>query len=171
MLDVSGGLPDRTTLLALEARARRQGSGLTQEALFGPWRVWRIWSKNGLEPSRASERLLRGLVATLSIQPAQAGQGLLIMNSVQLGALSFCFSGPGQLRQRRPLLFFQFTKLQLLLGKRVMVSFDLPAPAAGKQPFFALIDRQALEGGETWLAARGRGGGLAIWLRPAQANA
>jgi len=59
------------------------------------------------------------------------------------------------------LLLFSFDRLQLCLGGWRLVERSLPEPAAQRMPFFALIHRDA----SGWLAARGRGGGLALWRR------
>jgi hypothetical protein len=57
------------------------------------------------------------------------------------------------------LLQFQFELLTLSLAGRILVERHLPPPAPGKMPFFALLGRSP----DAWLAARGRGGGLALW--------
>jgi len=79
--------------------------------------------------------------------------------------LELRFRGAGQLLGRRPLLQFSFQQLQVSLGGRLLIQRDLPEPAARRLPFFALIARDP----SGWLAARGRGGGLAVWtlLAPA----
>jgi hypothetical protein len=77
---------------------------------------------------------------------------------VQLGALELCFHGSGWLQGRRPLLLFSFERLELRLGEWILLSRALPPVPPRRQPFFALIGR-----GDGWLAARGRGGGLALW--------
>ena len=46
-----------------------------------------------------------------------------------------------------------------LLGRFTLLKKELPAPEEGREPFFALISRSP----EGWMAARGRGGGLAFW--------
>jgi hypothetical protein len=59
----------------------------------------------------------------------------------------------------RPLLVFRFELLELQLAGRTLLRRPLPAPEPQRLPFFALIARDS----SGWLAARGRGGGLALW--------
>ena len=180
-------LPDESdgaTLLQLEDRARRQGSGLGLSELEGLWRFARIWPKGQRQPSPLAGPLLRGLGACLRIEasagnrPAEANpeegpqEGddapLRLTNAVTLGPLELRFTGPGWLQGRRPLLLFSFHTLQLRAGERVLLERRLPAAAPKRQPFFALIACGASEsgkGGGSWLAARGRSGGLALWQR------
>jgi hypothetical protein len=146
-------------LLQLEQQARRSGSGVKCEALQGCWQLQRVWSKGQQRAAGFSGWLLRGLAARLEIGADQ--EGLLLSNAVNLGVLELRFRGRGRLQGKRPLLLFSFDHLQLSLGGWRLVERRLPAPAAQRMPFFALIHRDA----SGWLAARGRGGGLALWSR------
>lgn len=168
-------IPEAQWLLERERRSRREGSGLSQASLIGSWRLERIWSKGSLRPAAIGAALLRGLAARLQLAPDEGGTGaggLRLVNSVRLGALELRFEGVGQLQGRRPLLVFSFDRLLLLLGGRVLVERALPSPDPLRRPFFALIASQRPVPGELapsaevsvgWLAARGRGGGLALW--------
>ena len=93
-------------------------------------------------------------------ETGSVGPGALALsNAVTLGPLELRFSGVGRLVGSRPLLQFSFQELQLSLGGRVVLRRVLPEPAPQRLPFFALIARDP----SGWLAARGRGGGLALW--------
>ncbi len=156
-------IPDAPWLLDRERRCRRDGSGLTTADLVGCWRLERIWNKGSRQPALAAAALLRGLAAQLRLSADAAGPeggDLRLANSVRLGALELRFEGVGRLEGRRPLLVFSFERLLLLLGGRVLLERNLPQPDPLRRPFFALI--AAERGG--WLAARGRGGGLALWI-------
>jgi hypothetical protein len=170
-------LPDGSELLARERAARRgsgssgggsSGSGVLTGDLQGNWWLARLWSRQG-RAQAASAALLAGLGACLAIAPAEPGEGpgcLRIRNSVQLGHLGLQFSGPGWLRGSRPLLLFRFERIALFWGQRQLWQGTLPEPPAQRLPFFALIACER-DGERGWLAARGRGGGLAAWeLRP-----
>jgi hypothetical protein len=159
----SASLPDGPTLRSLELQSRHCGSGVGSAELIGTWRVWQVWDKKGQQPSRASAAL-RALAGRLVIQQESEAE-LSLINSISIGALKLCFSGPGQLRQIRPLLMFQFIKMQLMVAGQAVLTLSLPLPAKGKQPFFALIATGQSATGLAWLAARGRGGGLALWVR------
>jgi len=170
-------LPDSAELLKLEQVSRRQGTGLVAADLIGIWRLQRVWPRQGGEPSGPSSALLRGLGARLEINatgvpaadldsprpgPASApglGEGDLgLVNAVRLGPLELRFEGRARLAGPWPLLWFGFDQMQLRFGSQVLLQRSLPPAAAQRQPFFALIGK-----GADWLAARGRGGGLALW--------
>ena len=165
-------LPDSAELLNLERNSRSQGTGLVAADLLGIWRLQRVWPRRGGEPSGPSSALLRGLGARLEISaaplPSSApGQGeeLGLVNAVGLGPLELRFEGRARLAGPRPLLWFGFDQLQLRFGSQVLLQRPLPPAAAQRQPFFALIGK-----GPDWLAARGRGGGLAVWQWQAPAQ-
>ena len=158
----SSGLPDASTLQALELHSRQHGSGLGRDELIGHWLVERVWSKGRLQPSEVAGGALRALTASLGIEPAENGE-LVLSNSIAIGLLKLCFIGSGHLKQRRPLLIFQFHHLQLSLGGISLFTLALPKPAQGQDPFFALIASDQAGPAGRWLAARGRGGGLALW--------
>jgi len=168
-------LPDSAELLKLERDSRRQGTGLVTADLLGTWRLQRVWPRQGGEPSGPSSALLRGLGARLEINAAGAssaglaspwpgpatdpGPGALgLVNAVALGPLELRFEGCARLAGPRPLLWFGFDQLQLRLGRQMLLQRPLPPAAPQRQAFFALIGK-----GPDWLAARGRGGGLAVW--------
>jgi hypothetical protein len=164
MLVESPRCPEASSLQALELRSRIEGSGLRREDLLGEWRLERVWSKGRSQPSQAAGGVLRALTATLGIHLSADG-GMLLSNSIALGPLKLCFDGSAALQGRRPLLVFQFQTLRLSLAGQTLWTLSLPKPAKGQTPFFALIASQSTSHGPRWLAARGRGGGLALWLR------
>ena len=101
---------------------------------------------------------LRGLQARLVLRQLNSEQ-LAITNAVNLGPFQLRFEGAGTLQGSRPLLQFSFDKVVLLAWSRRWIERSLPQPAPSRLPFFALIHRDPTG----WLAARGRGGGLAFW--------
>jgi hypothetical protein len=141
---------------------RAAGTGLTAEALPGVWLLDRVWSRRAAGERPMAGWLLRRLGARLEVIPAPAGAGAAVglVNSVALGGLLLRFEGTGTLSGPRPLLRFGFDRLQLRLGSRTIWQRPLPRPDPRRQPFFALIGGGRRSG---WLAARGRGGGLARW--------
>jgi hypothetical protein len=129
--------------LALEQQVRSTGTGLVCIDLIGCWQLELVWPKGSQRASVFSGWLLRGLSARLEIQGGS--ERLLLSNAVNLGPIELRFRGPGCLQGKRPLLQFSFDQLQINVAARM--------------PFFALIHRDSTG----WLAARGRGGGLALW--------
>jgi hypothetical protein len=154
--------PEGTALLELEQHSRRDGSGLTATDLVGSWQLWQLWGRRQARPMPAAVALLRPLGACLAISAMDGGH-LGMRNSVRLGSLQLCFVGEGELRGRRPLLVFWFERVELRLARRLLWQRPLPRPEDERsRPFFALIASRR-QGEEGWLAARGRGGGLALW--------
>lgn len=150
--------PDGATLVAFERQARQQGSGIEALGLEGTWMLQCVWSKGSLRPSPFSNWGLRGLRARLQIDRTTS-HSLQITNAVTLGPVELRFRGEGNLAGRRPLLIFGFNSMELTAWGQTLLQRQLPSPAPRRQPFFALIRRDA----SGWLAARGRGGGLALW--------
>lgn len=155
--------PDADSLRVLERESQRAGSGLRRDDLIGAWRLKQVWGKGRSDPSRAAGVSLRALSASLELLPAEDGS-LNIHNSVALGALKLVFLGSAHLRGRRPLLVFTFHALRVSLGVQTLLCLALPRSVEGRQPFFALIASRSTTAGHRWLAARGRGGGLALWI-------
>ena len=145
-------------LLELEKQARRTGSGLTASKLEGCWQLNSVWPKGQTEANALNGWLLRRMAACLEIRTSSDEQ-LQLRNAVSLAALTLQFTGPGELQGRQPLLKFRFERVELMLGKLTLIKRNLPAPEKGREPFFALISRNA----DGWMSARGRGGGLALW--------
>lgn len=153
----SAGLPTGAELLALERSVRRGGTALVASDLPGTWLLEQVWPKGSDRPASFSAAFLRGLRARLEIR--QESTALVLCNAVGLGPVELRFRGPGRLVGSRPLLEFHFETVELSLAGRSLLRRSLPVPARGRMPFFALIARAP----EGWLAARGRGGGLALW--------
>jgi len=164
-------MPSGDALLALERSARQGGSGLESGDLAGLWWLDQVWSRGQRQPSPLAGGALRALGASLRIASGpetgpEAGPdklaGLELTNAVRLGPLELRFQGPGWLEGQRPLLRFQFDRLEIRAGQWLLLQRSLPAPDPRRGAFFALI---ATGADRRWLAARGRSGGLALWRR------
>lgn len=93
-----------------------------------------------------------------------------IGNLAQLGALTLKFSGPARFQAKKNLLAFEFTRLQVCLGNKAIFSQAVRGgiekeeafgeTAIAKLPFFAFFVVN-----DRLIAARGRGGGLALWVK------
>ena len=150
------------TILALEQTARSQGSEIQPTSLEGVWRLKQTWTREGNRPSPGTDPLLRSLGAQFSL--SSSSDGWTIVNQVMLGALRLRFEGPARLSGPRPLLLFHFRTVELTLGSITLLNRSIPEPPSQRQPFFALI---ATSANGQWLTARGRGGGLALWMKSA----
>jgi hypothetical protein len=154
---VSPEHPSGQALLNREALVRRQGTGINAQDLVGRWCLRTVWSRGQASPSALASFGLRASGATLELQQHDAG--LRLVNAIRLGSLTLRFSGTAELVGRRPLLQFCFSDLELRWGEHRLWHRVLPMPAGRQRPFFALIASDP----QGWLAARGRGGGLALW--------
>jgi len=85
-----------------------------------------------------------------------------IANAIKFGLLTLSFSGYANLERKQPLLPFSFDCIQIKLASFTILKTSLPAPDQKKRPFFALI---AIDQYGKWLSARGKGGGLALWVK------
>lgn len=150
--------PNGESLLIREAKARRHGTGLNAQDLLGRWVLRQVWPKGQASPSTVTSQALRAIGATLELQ--NSGTELRLVNAVNLGALKLQFSGVAELTGLRPLLQFGFTDLELKWGEARLWHRPVTMGNGRQRPFFALI---ALDPKQGWLAARGRGGGLALW--------
>ncbi len=152
-------LPSGDQLLMLEREVRAQGTGLRPAQLLGCWKLRQVWPKGSSSVASLSSVLLRSLDASLMLSAGASQSELAIANSVTLGALRLRFDGLGRLLGKRPLLQFSFSSVELSLAGQVLLKRPLAPTTRQRLPFFALIARDS----SGWLAARGRGGGLALW--------
>lgn len=164
-------------LLDTERETKRQHLALSLEALLGVWHL-RFTAPNkpaykaGLPEGKGFywPRLAPGTIAFR--QPDPASDQLTIENQVQLGWFMLRFSGLAKFYAKKNLLAFDFTQVELWLGDQRLFSLPIRGRATpegfqqtaiAKLPFFAFF--AATEG---YLAARGRGGGLALWAKSSQ---
>ena len=148
-------------LNAREKDVRLTGTGLRSSDLLGCWHLQTVWSKGDQKANPFSSWMLRSLEARLEIEAdlEDNNSDFRLSNAVKLGPVELKFQGPGLLKGKRPLLTFHFDSLKLRIGGIVLLKKTLPTPDQKRTPFFALIERNS----DGWMAARGRGGGLALW--------
>ena len=147
-------------ILSLEQTAKQVGSGIDPQALTGIWRLQQTWTRTGQRPSPGTDPLLRSLGAQLSLEAVN--DRLRIGNQVAVGPLRLCFQGDAELKGTRPLLMFSFDSVAVMINNQTLLQRSITTPSPQRMPFFALI---GMGQSREWLAARGRGGGLAIWHR------
>ncbi len=163
------------SLLEAERQTKQQRRQLSPEALLGTWRLRFTASKKPAfkagQPSGSGFYIPGLAVATLAFSRSDDTADLLtIQNQLRVGPLKLRFTGPAKFLPKKNLLAFDFVRLQVLVGSLPVVNLPLPGKAAktenflatpvGKLPFFAFFAAQA-----DYVAARGRGGGLALWAR------
>lgn len=170
-----GGQAVTAALLDAEKESKQPHQCLSPASLLGTWQLRFIAPqkpayKNGQRTSGGF--YIPGIArATISFQPdADPCTGLKIQNQLQVGPLRLRFSGPAKLMAKKNLLAFDFIHLQCLIGPWTLLSLPVRGGSSkystfetapiGKLPFFAFFAAT-----DTYIAARGRGGGLALWAR------
>ncbi len=158
-------LPSLDELKELEKKARIEGSGIEFDSLLGLWKFNSVWKQGSDKEDSISSTLLQVLSASLELKKSnqnQQGEKFTIANAIKFGLLTLRFSGFANLERRQPLLPFYFDRIQIKLASVTIVNTSLPAPDQKGRPFFALI---AIDPNGRWLSARGKGGGLALWIQ------
>lgn len=97
----------------------------------------------------------------------EAGQ---VYNQVGLGSLKLKLTGPTKLLKQKPIMAFDFTHLIVSLLGIQIIDRDIRGGSTAAQRFYQeRIGKQAFFAyflvAEQVIAARGRGGGLALWGR------
>ena len=168
-------------LLEAEKSAKKTKTRYSFEQLTGNWRLCFI---TGTKKTRQKAGIVLGAGRYIpewvaKIQIAYAAEPVAgeaensnigrVENSVQVGAIELTLSGPTKFLPNN-ILAFDFTRITVkLLGKTVYQGYIRGSQAreaeffslsVGKQAFFAyfLVEKGII-------AARGRGGGLALWGR------
>ncbi|MGD1860791.1 MAG: hypothetical protein ACFB0E_12565 [Leptolyngbyaceae cyanobacterium] len=162
-------------LLQLERAAKRAKVAIPLKSLLGTWRLCFNAGKGAKfeaeEPAGNGFYIPKLAIARLAFTDDSAGECFLaISNELHVGPLQVHFTGPARYPGRKNLLAFDFTQLQVsCFGLKVYQGKVESKKRAGKPfqeipmgqlPFFAFFAAQ-----EQYLAARGRGGGLAIWVK------
>lgn len=94
-----------------------------------------------------------------------------IQNNVSLGLVKFSLTGPAKFISKKNIMAFDFTRLTLsILGKKIY-STDVRGGKSSEEKFYQeSVSKQAFFAyflvQENLVAARGRGGGLALWKKP-----
>ncbi|MEG4048300.1 hypothetical protein [Microcoleus sp. Pol17_C1] len=171
-----------TALLEAEKSAKKTKTRYCFEQLIGNWQLCFI---TGTKKTRQKAGIVLGagryipqwiakIQIAYSAEPVAEGEAHSeigrVENSVQVGAIALTLSGPTRFLVNKNILAFDFTRITVqLLGKTVYQGFirggesretEFFSLSVGKQAFFAYF---LVEDGI--IAARGRGGGLALWGR------
>jgi hypothetical protein len=160
-----------------ETTARREKLAIPFADLAGEWRLC-FATGASKSPQKLGIKLGKGyyvpkfVFASISFTPDLESTTVgMIANQLQVGGLGIKFTGPCCYPGKKNLLMFDFTQIQInLLGRQVYqgkirggkteaLKDTLPKSIV-KMPFFAFFWASP-----TGIAARGRGGGLAIWVR------
>ena len=157
-------LPGILEIKQLEKNSQKQGTGITYEDLLGIWKLKFVWKQNSDDMDNLSSSILQVLSAKLELRKESEVDEInfKINNSINFGLLDFVFSGKASLKGSRPILLFYFENFKVNIGKFSILKKSLKKPEEKKFPFFSLI---SLSKKDNWMCARGKGGGLAIWIK------
>ncbi len=156
--------PGIKELKLLEKNSQKNGSGIIYEELLGIWKFQYVWGKESDEIKNITSSILQVFSAKLELKKKNKEDQLNfeIQNSINLGLLNIIFRGSAELKGLRPLLTFYFEELKISISNFPIFNKELKKPEDKKMPFFSLI---GISTKDKWMCARGRGGGLAIWVK------
>ena len=157
-------LPNIKEIKLLEKNSQKNGSGILYEELLGIWKFKYVWGKDSDEIKNISSSVLQVLSARLELKSKNNKDQLnfKIKNSINFGLLNIIFIGSAELKGLRPLLTFYFEELKISISNFPIFNRKFKKPEDKKMPFFSLV---GISTKDKWLCARGRGGGLAIWVK------
>lgn len=164
-------------LLQAEKSAKQQRLNYDFDSLIGKWR---LCFATGTKKAKERGGIILGkgwyvpqlvkIYISFSHAPTEDSSIGKVTNQVQLGSLLLQLTGPAKYLGKKNLLAFDFTQMSLSLFGRTIYqqnirsgkvqSEDFYNQPIAKQAFFAFFLVT-----EDLIAARGRGGGLAIWIR------
>ena len=155
---------DIKKLKQLEKNSQKNGSGIVYEELLGIWKFQYVWGKKSDQIKNIASSILQVLSAKLELTKKNKEDQLNfeIKNSIDFGLLKITFKGSAELKGIRPLLSFYFEELKISISNFAIFKKELRKPEDKKMPFFSLIVVNTKDG---WMCARGRGGGLAVWVK------
>ncbi len=165
-------------LLQTEESIRHTRIQFTESDLLGNWRLHFVSAgKVNLISKRLRGFFLPSfLPAQIRFQRSDMNDSvpLCVTNQITIGLIQLKFTGPARFESKKNLLGFDFTRLEIIaLGQRVYEG-AVPSSrtnqkfqdiAIGKLPFFAFFAVT-----DRFIAARGRGGGLAMWVKQSESS-
>lgn len=163
------------SLLTLETNTRKNKQQYSLSQLWGSWRLCFI---TGTKKTREKAGIVLGsgkyvpkfLKISLSYLPKSSFTSETVENCVQFGLLKLKLSGPIKFLEPKNILVFDFTRLAItILNKQIYSGYirngqvkeaEFLNQSVAKQQFFVYFLVT-----DTLLAARGREGGLALWVK------
>lgn len=165
-------------LLNEEKAAKKNKNSVTLKQLEGSWRLFFI---TGTKKTRDRAGIILGsgkylpkwVKIYLSYSQNQDNEIGTVGNSVSLGTLKLLLNGPMKILPNKNLVVFDFTRLTIqVLGQKIFSGYvrggqknedNFAQASIQKQAFFSYF---AIS--DKIIAARGKGGGLAIWVKEEQ---
>jgi hypothetical protein len=164
----------QTALLTTEKSAKRDKVAIPMASLLGEWRLcYAVGAKKSGQ--KRGIKLGKGYYFPKFIFAAITFTETEISNRACLGSLQLKFTGPCRFSPRKNLLIFDFTHIDIQLFGRTLYRGQIRRKKYAAQsfadtpvaqlPFFAFF--WASPDG---IAARGRGGGVALWVKADKDN-
>ncbi|MCU0533355.1 MAG: hypothetical protein MUD14_05615 [Hydrococcus sp. Prado102] len=171
-------------LLCVEKNSKRDKKSYSLEQLVGTWQLCFI---TGTKKTReragivlGSGRYLSSWVKIYLSYSCDRENGSLetpsyesgtVENLVELGSLKLALSGPVKFLSPKNILAFDFTRMTVRLFGIQLYQGYIRGGKTSEEKFYAeRVSKQAFFAyffvGNRCIAARGRGGGLALWGRP-----
>lgn len=163
----------RDLVTALQAIEKTSKTSYALSDLVGTWRLSFI---TGTKKTRkkagvalgAGRYLPKLFKIQLAYQATTEEQGS-VQNSVALGQLQMTLTGPGKFWPKARCLAFDFTQMRVSLGTLTLYQGRIKPETADQAFYQQSLKEQAFFKyfwvSERGIAARGRGGGLALWYR------
>ena len=168
-------------LLESEQAAKKNKSASKFEQLIGDWRLCLISGKQTRKTAKKSGQYLPifiNIQLSYSANPLNPlenieNQGFTpgtIQNIVKVASVKFTISGPAKFIEKNNLLAFDFTRMKVqMFGVKLYDGYIRNGENSEAKFYQRKISRQAFFAyffiAEKAIAARGRGGGLALWGR------
>ena len=162
-------------LVAAEKFSRQSKPLYNSQQLEGTWRLCFITGTKQARNRagvvlRSGRYLPRWASIELTYYPATSSQLETLKNCINLGALNLTLTGPAKFLQPKNILAFDFTHLSIALGAFNLYQGTIRGGKESEEKFYQeKIKNQAfftyflIE--DNLIAARGKGGGLALWGR------
>ena len=162
-------------LIAAEKTAKQTKVNYSYSQLLGNWRLGFI---TGTKKTRkragvvlGAGRFLSKLVKIqLSYSQSESPDEGNVENSVQFGLLKIVLTGPVKFWNNKNILAFDFTKMRLSLSELKLYQGYIRGGKDREESFYQqTLKQQAfftyflIE--DNYIAARGKGGGLALWVK------
>jgi hypothetical protein len=153
-------------LLSTEKALKKTPVDISLAAIEG---TWQLRFASGAKKTRRGLKLGKGYYLPSWVYAAISFESTgKIQNQLRLGGIEIRFTGPCRAHDKQNIVVFDFMQLQVLIGEKIIYSRSInkyPVEEFGtrsiaKLPFFVF-----LWVGERSIAARGRGGGLAVWVK------
>ncbi|MGY6528469.1 MAG: hypothetical protein ACXITR_00940 [Cyanobacterium sp.] len=163
-------------LLTAEKESRKANIKYNFQQLWGEWRLTFITG------TKSSQKKMGGLLGKGFYLPSLAkitisyggddSQSLVgrVQNKVNVGLVTFVISGPVKYVEKRNILAFDFNHLSMAILGNKLYEQDVRGGVKSENEFYEnSISKQAFFSyflvTEKFIAARGRGGGLALWKK------